>query len=171
MSRTILILLIAIVAVALIVNIAFILENNAPSTNASSTNAIGQTLNSEQQMSISHSSAEGSEDSSDSETSSNPASQAQTVQIDACLVDYNLSRNTVIFYNMDELHSNNMKPVVRALSGYNFYWKNTTYDSKFNSCWGYYQATTPTFICAGTKAMLVGEVSKSALEAFAKLCY
>jgi hypothetical protein len=102
---------------------------------------------------------------------SNKTIAVQTATGIECLDRYNLTKKSIIFYNLNELHSNNMKPIVKDLESiYSFYWKNTTYDSRFNTCFEYSQATTPAFICAGTKRQLIGEVSKTSLESFAASC-
>ncbi|MEM2956347.1 MAG: hypothetical protein QW041_02120 [Candidatus Pacearchaeota archaeon] len=90
---------------------------------------------------------------------------------EGCLNKFNLSRNTIIFYHLDELHSNNMKPIVRELEkNYSFYWNNNLSNNEFNNCFGYSSGSIPTFICAGTKQQIVGEISKSVLESFAIAC-
>jgi hypothetical protein len=118
----------------------------------------------------------GREDSGDSGSSgiktTNPTSSNSTNSTqNQCITKYNFTSNTIIFYNVNELHSNNMKPIVQSLMQYKFYWKNTTYDSEFNTCFEYSQIVTPEFICIGTNQRLIGEVSKSALEGFASSCH
>jgi hypothetical protein len=63
-----------------------------------------------------------------------------------------------------------MKAIVNQLTNYTFYIKTSLIDSGFNYCLGYSSLTIPTFICAGTKQSLVGEVSKATLEGFAAVC-
>lgn len=88
-----------------------------------------------------------------------------------CLEKYNLTKGEIIFYYADELHSNNMKPIVNELSGqYGFYWMNNSYDSEFNECSGYNEMSIPAFVCVGKNKSIIGEVSKENLEAFAKAC-
>jgi hypothetical protein len=104
-----------------------------------------------------------------STANSSNSSSVQPV-IEACLAKYNLTRSTIVFYYFDEPHSNNMKIIVNQLTNYTFYIKSTLTDSQFNLCLGYSSFTVPTFICAGTKQSLVGEVPKASLEAFAASC-
>jgi uncharacterized protein YxeA len=88
-----------------------------------------------------------------------------------CLDDYNLTKNTIIFYYQNELHSNNMKPIVQQLQpAYKFFLKDSLFDNAFNSCFGYEPGVTPTFVCASTNAQITGEKSKTELENFAKSC-
>ena len=89
---------------------------------------------------------------------------------DECLKKYNLNSETIIFYYANELHSNAMKPLVQTLqSNFMFYWTDTLWDDEFNSCFGT-SGVTPTFVCAGTREKLIGEVPKQTLEAFSQEC-
>jgi len=171
MSRKLIIILIAIISLALIINLVYLFdrkgsENAGNQSYAQNEIASNNSINQNIQVNNAPEADEGAEEEESSENL-----QGTMENVSGCILKYNLIAKTVIFYNANELHSNNMKPIVRELEkNYPFYWKNTTYDSEFNTCLGYYQATTPTFICAGTKQQIVGETSKSALEAFAKAC-
>ena len=86
-----------------------------------------------------------------------------------CLNKYNLTKSTIIFY-YQKFYSDAMIPVVQELeSSYDFYWTDELWNYKFNSCFGL-SGITPTFVCAGTNQKIMGEISKSELENFAKNC-
>ena len=94
----------------------------------------------------------------------------QGITSSECLQNYSLSKDAIIFYYSNEVHSNTMKLIVQELqSELTFYWTNSLWNDGFNSCFGTAGAT-PTFVCAGTGEKLVGEIPKSILENFAGRC-
>ena len=87
-----------------------------------------------------------------------------------CLDDYNMNEHTIIFYHTEESHSLVMKNIVNELEPeYDFYWTTNLWNIQFNSCFGL-SGITPTFVCAGTKEKISGEMSKSELDEFAGRC-
>jgi len=179
-------LLIILVLIALIININFIFNPAQTSDNKSknleyaenNTNNSGifsyllrelglKKTDSSREKAGNNGSAGSTENSS---ASDNLTSNASTIE-DRCFASYNLTAKTIIFYYQDELHSNNMKPIVMELeSAYKFYWTSDVWNEGFNSCFGHSTGAVPTFVCAGTKQKIIGEISKSQLEAFALSC-
>lgn len=89
----------------------------------------------------------------------------------SCLERYGLTENTIIFYYQNEPHSNAMLPLVEKLeSEYAFYWTDDLWDYEFNACSGHSTGTIPAFVCAGTQAKVIGELSEAELRAFAESC-
>lgn len=110
---------------------------------------------------------EGSSSDSSSSSSSKVSSSSSASD---CLYRYGLEQSSIIFYYTDDAHSNNMKPIVDDLvQEYDFFWKADLWDKEFNDCFGFV-GTVPSFLCAGSKEMLIGEVSRSRLVDFAQDC-
>jgi len=110
-------------------------------------------------------STQGSQSQANTSTTQNPTAPA-----DLCLARYNLTQHTIIFYYANESHSNVMLPIVDSLSSnYTFYKTQELWNEGFNSCFGL-SSITPTFVCAGTKEKISGEMSQSALQTFASRC-
>jgi len=106
--------------------------------------------------------------SSQQPSSSSQSSSSQTTDI--CIIHYNMTEHTIIFYYQNEPHSNAMIPIVQNLSSsYNFYQTQDLWNNNFNTCFGL-SGITPTFVCAGTKEKISGEISMSALQAFVSRC-
>jgi len=127
----------------------------------------------EESKTISDETAATTKDNSEEDTVDTDETEttADTSVNDNCLSKYNLTKNTIIFYYLDEPHSNVMKPIVQELSlTYNFFWKEQTWDHYFNNCFNHDIGTVPTFVCAGTNQKLRGEVSKETLADFASNC-
>ncbi len=109
---------------------------------------------------------ENEEEDEEQEETDKPIAPSNT-----CLADFNLTSDTIIFFYLDEPHSNSMKPIVQELSStYDFFWKEQTWDHYFNNCFDHDLGTVPAFVCAGTNEKLRGEVSKETLAAFADSC-
>lgn len=109
----------------------------------------------------------------DDETDEDEQTQetTQSATTNTCLTNYNIGEHTIIFYHLNEPHSNAMKPIVQELETiYNFYWQNDVWDGDFNSCFGHSTGAIPAFVCAGTKEKIVGQVSKAQLIDFAGNC-
>lgn len=107
---------------------------------------------------------------SSGQTGSQSSNASTPTYISPCVLRYNLTMHTIIFYYADEPHSNVMVPIVENLSSeYTFYKTQSLWDESFNSCFGL-SGITPTFVCAGTREKISGETSQSALQAFASRC-
>jgi len=92
-------------------------------------------------------------------------------QAQKCPDNYGLAANSILLYYTDEPHSKAMLPIVAELegSGYFFYKTNDLWNQKAGRCFDLV-GSTPTFVCAGSKQKLVGEVSKETLQEFARNC-
>jgi len=96
--------------------------------------------------------------------------QTQEEIQDSCLEKFNLTSDMIIFYHSNDIHSNAMIPIVSDLDGiYKFHDISNLWDYEFNHCFGL-SGTVPSFVCAGSKEKLEGEVSKTVLEDFCKRC-
>jgi len=102
---------------------------------------------------------------------------ASATGVPACLSDYGITGNTIIFIHSNSCpHCQKMMPIVKELEqeGYTFYWaesSNQEASSIVNSCLsdlmtGY----VPQFICPSTGQEKTGEMSKSDLKTFADNC-
>lgn len=94
-----------------------------------------------------------------------------------CIQKYGVSDNTVIFYHADWCpHCNNMKPIVQELEnqGFSFVWVETEDNQAMNMIKECFSDVigkgVPEFICAGSKEVKMGEMSKSKLKEFAENC-
>ncbi len=170
--RFILQILIVIVASALIVNIYLLasqkLEN--PSHNANfflKSNNLSYSDDSGMNEIV-----EKNEIKSENHGTNSEINEEETQnEIDKCLLTYSLDKSNVIFYYQDgEVHSMNMKPIVDSLKdNYSFYYVDELWNFSFNSCFGL-SGAVPTFVCAGSREKIVGEVSEEELINFVSKC-
>jgi len=103
--------------------------------------------------------------------------EAKPVVNGDCIGNYDLDSDAVIFYHASWCpHCKNMVPIVNELKeeGYNFHWAESEsgegVDVVVECFQDVLQGGVPQFICAGTKDYKMGEMSKSALKAFADEC-
>ncbi|MBD3249545.1 hypothetical protein GF336_05870 [Candidatus Woesearchaeota archaeon] len=95
---------------------------------------------------------------------------------DECLSQYGVGADAVVFYHANWCpHCQNMQPIVQQLidEGYKFVWIETTegVNTELSECFeDVIQGAVPQFICAGTKASQLGEMSKENLKEFADKC-
>lgn len=195
MANSLIKFLAALVAIALIINIYFLIEEypsenqssfsdiaseNATEGNASNTASTANAANAAGSFARSRkSSSSSSSESSDSGSSSfqsgqdsQPSSgQNPQPQADSCLQRFSLSSNTVIFYYKEnELHSMNMKIIVNQMnSTYTFYYMDQIWNASFNECFNL-SGNIPSFVCSGSRQKVAGEISKTSLENFTKSC-
>jgi len=104
-------------------------------------------------------------------------SGAATQVKNECIQKYGLTDKTVIFYHASWCpHCKNMVPIIEDLEeeGYSFIWVEVDdkesmaiIDDCFSDVVG---QGVPEFICAGSKEVKMGEISKSALKKFAESC-
>jgi parvulin-like peptidyl-prolyl isomerase/glutaredoxin len=96
---------------------------------------------------------------------------------DECIKKYSLKGDAIVFYHADWCpHCTKMKSIVEELEneGFEFYWAEV--DDKeaaavIGNCFkDVVEKGVPEFICAGTKEMKMGEISKTALKSFAEKC-
>jgi len=94
-----------------------------------------------------------------------------------CIKKYGLNDETVIFYHASWCpHCRNMMPIVKELEeeGYSFAWVDVEDKEAMviiNDCFSNAVGQgVPEFICAGSKEMKLGAMSKSALKKFADAC-
>jgi len=102
---------------------------------------------------------------------------AESVDSSTCYGGYGLSKETVIFYHADWCpHCQNMMPIVKELEadGYKFHWAETTSGKGVEAVTACFKDVVkggvPEFICAGTKEIQLGEMSKEGLKSFADKC-
>ena len=184
--------LIVLVSICIAANVFFLMQGNSlphssPLIGEAEHSTVSTESKSVQSSSPPYSSAEDYTATSRSHSSSSSSSSGSEVQqssgqnsdnapgIDIanslCLMRFKISQDTVIFYYEEgEAHSMNMKPVVDSLQQrYNFYYMDQLWNASFNECFGF-SGNVPAFLCAGTGQMMIGEVSSSNLEAFARGC-
>jgi len=182
-ARTLLLLkiLTALVALTLVVNVYLLISGDSPNLDSSGDSYLGSIGVQDQQNSENPPASSdltesivtvknhGSSSTSGSASSDNAYQSA--VQLSKCLSKFGMSINTIIFYyEGGEAHSENMKSLVDSLnSTYRFYYLNQLWNASYNSCFGF-SGNVPAFLCAGGGQRIVGEVSRGALEGFARDC-
>lgn len=95
---------------------------------------------------------------------------------DSCIDQMGVGRGTVIFYHSDSCgYCNKMKPIIEELEeeGYDFHWAETSEEdaSVVRGCYADVLGSgVPEFICAGSRDVKIGAMSKSALKSFSDNC-
>jgi len=96
--------------------------------------------------------------------------EAEEKEQDECLEKFNLTNDTIIFYYSNDVHSGAMIPAVDELKNiYKFHMTTELWNYEFNQCFDL-SGTVPTFVCAGSKEKIEGEVSQAELEDFCGKC-
>ena len=114
--------------------------------------------------------ADAAENQTQATQNNTQSQEEETEETDACLAQFNLTGDAIIFYHSNDIHSNAMIPIVDELSGnYSFYPATELWNYEFNLCFNL-SGTIPAFVCAGTREKIEGEVSKNVLEEFCERC-
>lgn len=114
--------------------------------------------------------------SSDTNSSLRSNGTGQIADYASCLVEKNISLNTVIFVHSNLCpHCQTMMPIVQKLEveGFKFYWAegNEQNNSKLLACMsGHLSGYVPEFHCPANSNVQTGAISENELRAFARNC-
>ena len=113
---------------------------------------------------------DNSNDDDDPDSNSVSTATSGSESAPDCYSRFGMSSKTVIFYyESNETHSMNMKSIVDSISSNRIYPMNQLWNASFNQCFSL-SGTVPTFVCAGSKSRVSGEMSQTVLEAFMASC-
>jgi hypothetical protein len=173
MDRLLLKVLIVIVALTLFVNVYFILNLDDKKVREEYLGSIdfgGESVPVSNKAPIITGHGNGNGDDGDSGSDSNPSGTIAGRSTSDCYSRFGMSSNTIVFYyESNETHSINMKSVVDSMDPGRFYPMTQLWNASFNQCFDL-RGIVPSFVCAGTKSKVSGEMNRSALETFMNSC-